>query len=93
VRIEQNSPQCRALGVPTLKEYPRLPIAAFRANQEGWVVLEYDVENGQVVHLQVIASSPSGLFDQAVIDSVAKQLYASQLSAKSCRQEFVFKIE
>jgi TonB family protein len=87
------SAECRSLGLPTVGSFPTYPAAAARVVQEGWVILGYDVEAGRLADVRVIGSSPPGMFDQAVIDSVATQFYASGTSAKACRQQFIFKLQ
>ena len=89
---QRNSPECKALGVPRVQAYPRVPRAALQASQEGWVVIEYDVQSGKVSRPVLVASSPTGLFDQTVLEFAASQAYADTANAAACRQVFVFKI-
>ena len=87
------SPACKLLGRPQWEtEQPVLPNSALRAEQEGWVQLRIDVQNGTVVRTRIIASSPKGLFDAAVLDWVGKFKYPSTVSAEGCSIEWVFKL-
>ncbi|WP_417069820.1 energy transducer TonB [Niveibacterium terrae] len=73
---------------------PSYPVAALRADQEGWVVLGFDVEEGKVVHGKVLDSSPPELFDQTTLQWVSDNLsYPSGKSAKSCWIEYVWKMD
>lgn len=71
---------------------PSYPVAALKANQEGWVVLGFDVEEGKAVHGKVLDSSPAGLFDQTNLEWLGRLTYPSGKSAKSCQIEYVWKI-
>lgn len=89
------SPECKALGRPDVTgRRPSYPVAALRANQAGWVVLGFDVEEGKVVHGKVLDSSPPELFDQITLQWVSDNLsYPSRKSAKSCLIEYVWKMD
>jgi outer membrane biosynthesis protein TonB len=82
--------ECKDLGQPIVKVSPSFPLVARTRMQEGWVMLNYDVADGKLLNIQIEASSPSGLFDKAVVDALPQQLYASGRYGKRCRHPFVF---
>jgi protein TonB len=57
--------------VATKREIPSYPKGAQKRGIEGWVLLEYTVdENGNVVSPRVIESSPPGVFDSAALQAL-----------------------
>jgi protein TonB len=59
--------------VLTKKVTPRYPTAAQRANQEGWVDVEFTVDGqGQVSGVTVVDAQPKHVFDRSAIDAVAR---------------------
>lgn len=58
---------------PILKYAPEYPHAALRNNIEGWVLLEYSIEeDGTVSNVRVLDSYPPKIFDDVSIESVKK---------------------
>ncbi|HEV7778518.1 MAG TPA: energy transducer TonB [Luteibacter sp.] len=57
----------------TKKVPPRYPTAALRANQEGWVDVEFTVDGGgKVGGVNIVDSQPKHVFDRAAIDAVSR---------------------
>jgi protein TonB len=55
---------------------PHYPPEAFRSRIEGWVEIDYTVdESGATADLAVVASQPQGVFDAAATDAVASWRY------------------
>jgi periplasmic protein TonB len=55
---------------------PTYPRKALRKGQEGFVVIEFDVDtDGAILDPYVIESVPTGVFERAAIKSVRKWLY------------------
>lgn len=55
---------------------PRYPTAAMRANQEGWVDVEFSVSaDGSVSNVTVVDSQPKHVFDRSAIDAVSRWEY------------------
>lgn len=49
---------------------PRYPAAAFDGGIEGFVELQIDIDPGGVPqHIDVVQSTPAGVFDQAVLEA------------------------
>ena len=52
---------------------PRYPTQARRANQEGWVDVEYDIDaEGNVTDTRVLASQPRHMFDREATEAVRR---------------------
>ncbi|HAR30772.1 MAG TPA: hypothetical protein DCR65_04560 [Gammaproteobacteria bacterium] len=51
---------------------PDYPPTARAAGQEGWVRVQYDIdENGRVIAPTVVAAEPPGVFDEAALATVS----------------------
>jgi protein TonB len=62
---------------PVKRESPAYPRGAQKRGIEGWVLLEYTVdENGDVTSPRVIDSSPPGVFDSAALEALMEWKYA-----------------
>jgi TonB family protein len=85
--------ECTRIGQPDDARSPAYPAAAAKTRQEGWVRLRFDLDEGQVVNPQVMASSPAGLFDEAVLDWARTLRYPSGASATSCVMEYEYKLQ
>jgi TonB family protein len=54
------------------KKPPQFPIAAIRKKIEGWVILEYSLDNEGYPHdMVVLDSSPEGYFEKSAIESMS----------------------
>jgi TonB family protein len=54
------------------KKSPQFPIAAIRRKIEGWVILEYSLdEEGYPYNMIVIDSSPEGYFEKSAVESLS----------------------
>lgn len=62
---------------PVKRENPAYPKGAWKRGIEGWVLLEYTVdENGNVASPRVVDSSPPGIFDSAALEALMGWKYA-----------------
>ena len=50
----------------------------------GWTVLRIDVEQGVTTKVEIVDSSPKGLFDDEARAIYAGMRYAPSVSAKNC---------
>ena len=61
---------------PLTRETPQYPFHALRHGVEGWVVLEYTVnERGTVVKPRVLEAYPPGVFDGAALRALSRWRY------------------
>ena len=76
-----SSPECLAAKLPPGEPFPAnaIPAAAQTTRQSGLVAIRYDVIAGVAQNLQVVLSSPAGLYDAAALQHAAK--YRAQTSA------------
>ncbi|WAJ71806.1 energy transducer TonB [Catenovulum adriaticum] len=77
-----------------LRVPPRYPAIAARAGQNGWVQLQFDIdENGNVKNLQVIDYSPEGFnFDKQAYRAVEQWKYKINNAAKNQLVTLEFKL-
>lgn len=70
----ESAPVIRSTAAVLIKSVnPRYPTQARRANQEGWVDVEYTVDtDGNVSDTRVIASNPRHVFDREATDAVQR---------------------
>lgn len=77
--LQLQSADCAALGpsddVPPLKLNP---------HPYGWGLVRYDVERGAVTKAEIVASSPSGMFDAVTVADVKRQRFSSLGTAHGC---------
>jgi TonB family protein len=79
------------LGVPVgIQSAFQYPVEAVRNEQQGWVQFRYDVSEGRVSNVEVVASSPKGVFEQAVLDGATKLRFDSRKNAKGCLMVYEF---
>lgn len=74
-------------------QHPDYPDRARKLGKEGYVNVLYDIdENGRVINLEVVDSSPSGLFEREV-KRVMNRWYYEKIPAKGLKKTFLFKID
>ena len=61
---------------PLTRQNPEYPFHALRHGVEGWVVLEYTVnERGNVVKPRILEAHPPGVFDGAALQALSRWRY------------------
>ncbi|MFS1538672.1 MAG: TonB family protein [Candidatus Phlomobacter fragariae] len=74
-------------------QHPNYPQRARKLGKEGYVSVLYDIDkNGRVVNLEVVDSSPRGLFEREVKRAMNRWCY-EKISAKGLKKTFLFKID
>ncbi|MDR5610908.1 MULTISPECIES: TonB family protein [unclassified Arsenophonus] len=74
-------------------QHPDYPDRARKLGKEGYVNVLYDIdENGRVVNLEVVDSSPRGLFEREVKRAMNRWYY-EKIPAKGLKKTFLFKID
>lgn len=59
---------------------PEYPARALQNGIEGWVQVQFTIDiNGQIIQPQIIARSPSRIFDRSVLSALKKSHYRPQL--------------
>jgi periplasmic protein TonB len=77
--------------VPLTRVQPKYPMRAANRHIEGWVKIEFTVtENGTVTNAVVVAAEPTGIFDDAALDAIAKWTFKQKIvNGKSVKQRAV----
>ena len=81
-----SSPECLAAKLPAGEPFPAsaIPVAAQSNRQSGVVAIRYDVVAGVAQNLQVVSSSPAGLYDSAAMQHAAKYRAPISATARGC---------
>jgi outer membrane biosynthesis protein TonB len=81
-----SSPECLAAKLPAGEPFPAsaIPAAAQSNRQSGVVAIRYDVVAGVAQNLQIVSSSPSGLYDAAAMNHAAKYRAPASATVRGC---------
>ena len=81
-----SSPECLAAKLPPGEPFPAsaIPAAALSIRQSGIVAIRYDVVAGVAQNLQVVSSSPAGLYDAAAMQHAAKYRAPASSTVRGC---------
>jgi TonB family protein len=80
---------------PIYRPMPIYPKGALKGRQEGWVVMLFSVtEAGYPADIEIIGSSPRGIFEQAALDSVQNSRYTvASFKREKCHQRVTFRVK
>ena len=80
---------------PVIRIEPAYPAAAVEANQNGFVVMQFDITpTGEVNNVEVIKSSPTAVFDASAIKALKQWRYSeSKTGAKGSLVQLDFVVE
>lgn len=71
--------------------FPQYPAEALRRHIEGWVILGFGLDgSGKARNIRVLASQPTGMFEQAAITSVEHTVYLTGARRSQCRSRLTF---
>ncbi|CAM3435949.1 M56 family metallopeptidase [Shewanella violacea] len=90
------SAKMHAKGIhPLTRVEPKYPIAAVKANQNGYVQLKFDIsKSGRVSNITVIKSSPTGIFDKSAVEALTQWVYnESKQGAKGSQVQLDYVID
>ena len=81
-----SSPECLAAKLPTGEPFPAsaIPAAAQSNRQSGLVAIRYDVLAGVAQNLQLVSSSPAGLYDAAAMQHAANYRAPISSTVRGC---------
>ena len=81
-----SSPECLAAKLPPGEPFPAsaIPAAAQSNRQSGVVAIRYDVVAGVAQNLQVVSSSPAGLYDAAAMQHASKYRAPVSSTVRGC---------
>lgn len=82
----QSSAECLAQNLQPGEPFPAsaIPEAALSRRQSGWVAIRYDVIAGEARNLEVVASTPAGLYDAAAMQHAAKYRDPKRSTVRGC---------
>ena len=76
-----------------IRPAPLYPRSAQVIGQEGWVILDYDVnEEGIPANFRVVAASPKGVFERSIVKAMRDVRFPADQPRIGCRLEFMFKL-
>ncbi|SMF07721.1 TonB protein C-terminal [Alteromonadaceae bacterium Bs31] len=75
-----------------IKLRPQMPELAQKNAQEGWVVVQFNVEGGAANSINVVDASPQGVFDNAVIASLEESVFKPEAKKDGCIRITKFKL-
>ena len=81
-----SSPECLAANLPPGEPFSAsaIPPAALANRQGGLVAIRYDVVAGTAQNLQVVKSSPAGLYDAAALQHASKYRASPTSTVRGC---------
>jgi hypothetical protein len=81
-----SSPECLAAKLPAGESFPAsaIPAAALAKRQSGLVAIRYDVIAGVAQNLQIVTSSPAGLYDAAAMQHAARYRAPTAVTVRGC---------
>ena len=84
--IPFSSPECLAAKLPAGEPFPAsaIPASAQANRQSGLVAIRYDVVAGAAQNLQIVTSSPAGVYDAAAMQHAAKYRAPTSATVRGC---------
>ncbi len=81
-----SSAECLAAKLPAGEPFPAsaIPAVAQARRQSGLVAIRYDVVGGAAQNLQIVTSSPPGLYDAAALQHAARYRTATAATVRGC---------
>ena len=81
-----SSPECLAKGLKPGDPFPSsaIPAAALANRTSGSVAIRYDVIDGVAQNLQIVASNPAGVYDDAALRHAAKYRDPTRSTVRGC---------
>jgi len=85
-KLPQSSAECLAKKIKPGEPFPAsaIPADALRKSQSGWVAVRYDLASGKPENVVVVASNPSGLYDDAAVAHAARYRDPSGTTVRGC---------
>lgn len=84
--LPQSSAECLAQNLQPGDPFPAsaIPESALSKRQSGWVAIRYDVIAGAARNLEVVASTPAGVYDAAALQHAARYRDAKGSTVRGC---------
>jgi TonB family protein len=77
-----------SMAMPVIRIEPKYPIEAAKNNQEGSVILQFDIaKNGSTDNIQVIESFPQQVFDKVSVTALEKWKYKPRVQGGKAQRQ------
>jgi len=84
--MPHSSPECLAKQLKPAEPFPAsaIPAEAMTKRLSGFVAIRYDVADGVAQNLEVVGSSPPGLYDAAAMQHAARYRDPGRTTVRGC---------
>jgi TonB family protein len=83
-----------SMAIPVIRIEPKYPVEAARDNQEGSVILQFDItKNGSTDNIQVIESFPQQVFDKNAITALKQWIYKPRIQGGQAQRQSGLKVQ
>jgi hypothetical protein len=85
-KLPHSSPECLAKKLKPADPFPAsaIPSEAMAKRQSGFVAIRYDVADGVAQNLELVGSSPPGLYDAAAMQHAARYRDPGGTTVRGC---------
>jgi hypothetical protein len=85
-KLPHSSPECLAKKLKPADPFPAsaIPPEAMAKRQSGFVAIRYDVADGVAQNLELVGSSPPGLYDAAAMQHAARYRDPGRTTVRGC---------
>ena len=85
-KVPQTSAECLAQSPRAGEPFPAsaIPTEAMSKRQSGLVAMRYDIISGVAQNIQVVASTPAGVYDAAALQHAAKYREPRGITVRGC---------
>jgi hypothetical protein len=85
-KMPHSSPECLASKLRPADPFPAsaIPPDAMAKRQSGFVAIRYDVADGVAQNLELVGSSPPGLYDAAAMQHAARYRDPGRTTVRGC---------
>jgi bla regulator protein BlaR1 len=83
-----------SMAIPVIRIEPKYPVEAARDNQEGSVILQFDVtQDGSTDNIEVIESFPQQVFDKNAITALKQWTYKPRIQGGQAQRQSGLKVQ
>jgi bla regulator protein BlaR1 len=83
-----------SMAIPVIRIEPKYPVAAARDNQEGSVILQFDItQDGSTDNIEVMESFPQQVFDKNAITALKQWTYKPRIQGGKAQRQSGLKVQ
>jgi bla regulator protein BlaR1 len=83
-----------SMAIPVIRIEPKYPVAAARDNQEGSVILQFDItQDGSTDNIEVMESFPQQVFDKNAITALKQWTYKPRIQGGQAQRQSGLKVQ